>query len=48
MQAVIQNRTLVVVDLSQKIVKDKGIYLVYKEGKMWIKQTKKALSQAML
>lgn len=41
MQPVIQNRTLVVADLSQKIVEDKGIYLVYKEDKMWIKQAKK-------
>ncbi len=41
MQPVIQNRTLVVADLSQKTVEDKGIYLVYKEDKMWIKQAKK-------
>lgn len=41
MQPVIQNRTLVVADLSQTIVEDKGIYLVYKDGKMWIKQAKK-------
>ena len=41
MQPVIQNRALVVADLSQKTVEDKGIYLVYKEDKMWIKQAKK-------
>ena len=41
MQPVIGDRTLVVADLSQKIVEDKGIYLVYKEDKMWIKQAKK-------
>ena len=40
-QPVSQNRTLVVADLSQKTVEDKGIYLVYKEDKMWIKQAKK-------
>jgi len=41
MQPVIQNRGLVVADLSQKIVEDKGIYLIYTEDKMWIKQAKK-------
>ena len=41
MQPVIGDRTLVVADLSQEIVEDKGIYLVYKEDKMWIKQAKK-------
>lgn len=41
MQPVIQNRALVVADLSQKTVEDKGIYLVYKEDRMWIKQAKK-------
>ncbi len=40
MQPIIKNRTLVVADLSQRIVEDKGIYLVYKEDKMWIKQGK--------
>ncbi len=40
MQPVIQDRALVVADLSQKIVEDKGIYLVYKDDKMWIKQAK--------
>ena len=41
MQPVIQDRALVVADLSQKTVEEKGIYLVYKEDKMWIKQAKK-------
>jgi phage repressor protein C with HTH and peptisase S24 domain len=40
MQPVIKDRTLVVADLSQKAVEDKGIYLVYKEDRMWIKQAK--------
>ena len=40
MQPTIQDRSLVVADLSQKTVKDKGIYLVYYENKMWIKQAK--------
>ena len=41
MQPVIKDRTLVVADLSQKEVQDKGIYLVYKDDRMWIKQAKK-------
>jgi len=41
MQPVIKNRTLVVADLSQREVEDKGVYLVYKDNKMWIKQAKK-------
>lgn len=40
MQPVIKDRTLVVADLSQKSIEDKGIYLVYKENKIWIKQAK--------
>jgi len=38
MEPVIKDRTLVVADLSQKTVEDKGIYLVYENNKMWIKQ----------
>lgn len=41
MQPVIKDRALVVADLSRKEVEDTGIYLVYKENKMWIKQAKK-------
>ncbi|MFT5661265.1 MAG: phage repressor protein C with HTH and peptisase S24 domain [Sulfurimonas sp.] len=41
MQPVIKDRTLVVADLSQKVLENEGIYLVYKENKMWIKQAKK-------
>ena len=41
MQPVIKDRTLVVADLSQKEVQDKGIYLVCKDDRMWIKQAKK-------
>lgn len=40
MQPVIKDRTLVVADLSQRTVKDKEIYLVYYDNKMWIKQAK--------
>lgn len=40
MEPVIQNRSLVVVDLSQKKIEDKSVYLVYTENKMWIKQAK--------
>lgn len=38
MQPVINDRALVVADLSQKEVIHDGIYLVYKEDKMWIKK----------
>ncbi len=41
MQPFIQDRALVVADLSQKEIEDGGIYLVYKEEKMWIKQAKR-------
>ncbi len=40
MQPVIKDRTLVVADLSQKGLEDGGIYLVYYDNKMWIKQAK--------
>lgn len=40
MQPVIKDRTLVVADLSQREVEDQGIYLVYKDNNMWIKQAK--------
>ena len=43
MQPIIQDRTLVVADLSQKTVEEKGIYLVYYEQRMWIKQAKQEL-----
>ncbi len=41
MQPVIKDRTIVVADLSQRILEDKSIYLVYKDDRMWIKQAKK-------
>ena len=44
MQPVIMDRTLVVADLSQKELEDGGIYLVYYDNKMWIKQAKEKLS----
>lgn len=47
MQPVIKDRTLVVADLSQREVEDKGIYLVYKDDRMWIKQAKKETSDMM-
>jgi len=40
MQPAIQDRALVVADLSQKSVEDKDIYLVYYKHKTWIKQAK--------
>jgi len=40
MQPVIKNRTLVVADLSQREPQDKGIYLIYYENRMWIKEAK--------
>lgn len=40
MEPLIKDRTLVVADLSQRDVKDKGIYLVYENNKMWIKEAK--------
>lgn len=47
MQPVINDRTLVVADLSQKEVQDKGIYLVYKDDRMWIKQAKTKTNEMM-
>lgn len=41
MQPAIQDRALVVADLSQKNVQDQGIYLVQYENRMWIKQAKR-------
>ena len=38
MQPVINDRALVVADLSQKEIINDSIYLVYKENKMWIKK----------
>jgi phage repressor protein C with HTH and peptisase S24 domain len=40
MQPAIQDRALVVADLSQKSVEARGIYLVQYENRMWIKQAK--------
>lgn len=40
MQPVIQDRALVVADLSQKNIEDQGIYLVHYENRSWIKQAK--------
>ena len=44
MQPVIMDRTLVVADLSQKEIENDGIYLVYHDNKMWIKQAKEKAS----
>ena len=44
MQPVIKDRTLVVADLSQRELEDSGIYLVYYDNRMWIKQAKEELS----
>ena len=44
MQPVIKDRTLVVADLSQKELEDGGIFLVYYDNRMWIKQAKEKLS----
>ena len=45
MQPVIQNRSLVVADLSQRKVEDKGVYLLYYENKMWIKKAKQEVQK---
>ena len=45
MQPVIQDRSLVVADLSQREVEDKGIYLLYYENKMWIKKAKQEVKR---
>ena len=41
MQPVIQDRALVVADLSRKHVEENGIYLVYHGNRMWIKQARR-------
>lgn len=41
MEPMINNRALVVADLSQKDIINNSIYIIYKEDKMWVK---KALS----
>lgn len=41
MQPVIKDRSLVVANLSNTKVEDAGIYLLYNDNKMWIKQAKK-------
>jgi phage repressor protein C with HTH and peptisase S24 domain len=43
MQPVINDRTLVVADLSQREVVDASIYLIYYDNKMWIKKAKQEL-----
>ena len=45
MQPVIQDRSLVVADLSQREVEDQGVYLLYHEDKMWIKRAKKEVNK---
>lgn len=38
MQPVINDRALVIADLSQKEIINDSIYLIYKEDRMWIKK----------
>lgn len=38
MQPLIENKSLVVADLSQKEFADGAIFLIYKDSKMWIKK----------
>jgi len=38
MQPVINDKAVIVADLSQKILIDESIYLVYYENKMWVKK----------
>ncbi|MCP4969346.1 MAG: S24 family peptidase [Arcobacter sp.] len=38
MQALIQDRSVIVTDLSNKTLEDEGIYLLYYENKMWVKK----------
>ena len=38
MQPFIQDREVIAVDLSQKILLDEKIYVVHFEGKMWVKK----------
>jgi len=40
MQPLIQDSALIVADLSQVEVINEGIYIVYKENQMWVKQAK--------
>ena len=40
MQPLINDKALVVADLSQKQFEDEKIFLVYKDNKMWIKKAK--------
>jgi phage repressor protein C with HTH and peptisase S24 domain len=40
MQTLINDKALVVADLSQKEFEDEAIFLVYKDGRMWIKKAK--------
>lgn len=40
MQPLINDKALVLADLSQKKFEDEGIFLVYKDDKMWIKKAK--------
>lgn len=40
MQPFINDKSLVIADLSQKEFEDEGIFLVYKDDKMWIKKAK--------
>ena len=41
MQPLINDRAVIVADLSQKVLSDEKIYLVYYENKMWVKRYKK-------
>ena len=45
MQPVIMDRTLLVADLSQKLVEDGKIYLVHYENALWVKQAKEKLGE---
>jgi phage repressor protein C with HTH and peptisase S24 domain len=38
MQPVINHRAVIVADLSQKLLIDKAIYVLYHEAKMWVKK----------
>lgn len=38
MQPVIKHRALIVADLSQKTVENESIYVVFNDGKMWVKK----------
>lgn len=43
MQPLIKDRTVVVADLSQRVIEDQGIYLLYQDERMWIKQAEQEL-----